>query len=205
MQAGNIYGDVHHHGQSAPAVEVRKGRFRRNARTTLSLIVGALCFGGIVLWQAVASDSFLDASPGSEPEPILSMVEYRLVPSSNPLTNDRDKIDLDTGCPGWGSSSAKVGRNRCGDLADLIAEDYGLHSPDDEPRLVPLAQGELASYNVCRGKFDNHGGVGVLRLADLRDGAELCVVTDKDNIAAVHVDPVTGEGELVVTYRLWKG
>lgn len=185
-----------------------KRKFFRDSRTALCVVVGIVCLGGIasapLLWPTAASDALPGPAP-SEPEPILSKAAYRLTPSSNPLTNDRDKIDLDTGCPGWGPSATRVGRNRCGDLADLIAEDYGLHSPDDTPRLAPLAQGEHASYTVCRRKFDNHGGVGVLRLADLPDGVELCVMTDKDNIAAVRVDSVTSERELIVTYRLWQG
>jgi hypothetical protein len=63
-----------------------------------------------------------------------------------------------------------------------------------------MAQADTAAQLRLGGR-----GVGVLRSADLRDGAELCVMTDKDNIAAAHVDSATSEGELVVTYRLWKG
>ncbi|MEU4804008.1 hypothetical protein [Actinosynnema sp. NPDC023587] len=171
-------------------------KLRRGWATYVAGAVAVLCVGALasanVLWPAAVP---------ADPEPVLVKTGYRLTPSWNPLTNNGDKVDLDTACPGWGSTKAKVGPKRCGELADLIAETHGLHAPDNAPRLTLLAQGEPASYAVCRAKRE---GVGTIRLPDLRAGVELCVVTDKDNVAAVRVDSVTAGGEVVLAYRLWR-
>ena len=139
-----------------------------------------------------------DSSVG-EPEPTMTKKGYRLKPSSDVRTNDIDKIDLDTGCPGWGPTSIPVGRKRCGELADLIVEPYGLHAPNDQPLLAPVDG--LATHTSCRDRTD---GVGTILLEDLHDGAQLCVWTDKHSIAAVHINSVTETGEVVIDYELWK-
>ncbi|ROP41955.1 hypothetical protein EDD40_7441 [Saccharothrix texasensis] len=138
-----------------------------------------------------------DTSIG-EPQPTMAKKEYRLKPSSDVRTNDIDKIDLDTGCPGWGPTSIPVGRKRCGELADLIVEDYGVHAPNDQPLLTPVDG--LATYTSCRDRTD---GVGTILLEDLHEGAQLCVWTDKRNIAAVHINSVAETGEVVIDYELW--
>ncbi|MFC6087791.1 hypothetical protein [Saccharothrix lopnurensis] len=74
-----------------------------------------------------------------------------------------------------------------------------MHTPDDHPALT-LVDG-LATYASCRGRTD---GIGTVLLEDLRDGAQLCVSTDKNNIAAVHVNSVTDTGELVIDYEIWE-
>jgi hypothetical protein len=187
-----------------------KEKLRYTPRTVYSAIVAVVCIGTIAaapaLWPTTTSDATPSSAPPntgsdvppSEPVPVLVKTGYRLAPSSNPLTNDGDKIDLDTGCPGWGPTSVRVGRNRCGDLADLIVETQGLHAPDDAPRLSPVDQ---ASYASCRDRDDH---VGIVRLTDLRHRTELCARTDKDNIAAIHIDSVSDNGEIVISYTLWK-
>ncbi|MFE2752268.1 hypothetical protein ACFXGA_09725 [Actinosynnema sp. NPDC059335] len=147
---------------------------------------------------ARTSEPVPDTSLG-ESEPIMTKTGYRLTPSSDPRTNDQDKIDLDTGCPGWGTTSVPIGRKRCGELADLIVETYGLHAPNDAP-LLSLVSGP-ATLTSCRDRVD---GVGTIQLEDLADGAELCVRTDKHNIAAVHVKSVDDTGEMVIDYEIWE-
>jgi hypothetical protein len=198
-------------------VGVIREKFRATVRTLGYSVVAAFSIVALVLsWLPAAKPSPSVAEPDStvashpsspaprssetEPVPSLTKTRYRLTPSSNPLTNDGDKVDLDTGCPGWGPTSVRVGRNRCGDLADLIVETSTLHAPNDKPRLSLVS--ERASYTGCHDRVD---GVGVIPLDGLRGGGELCVTTDKDNIAAVHVDPVGPDGSMVIDYQLWKG
>lgn len=131
---------------------------------------------------------------------------YSLVPSSDPFTNHLDKVDLDTGCPGWGPTGAHVGRNRCGDLADLILEMDELHTPRSEPRIVVLDGGTKASYHICREQVSNTEALrGNLPVDGLRHGMQLCVRTDQQAIAAVHVEKITTGPELTISFEVWKG
>ncbi|MGM1063030.1 hypothetical protein [Saccharothrix sp. Mg75] len=178
-------------------------KFRRTGRAITAAAVALACVGAVVaapwLWPTPAVAPGATPSGATPPDPVLTKDGYRLTPSSSPLTNHADKIDLDTGCPGWGPTGLRAGRSRCGDVADLIVETYGVHAPEDAPRLSVVDGG--ASYPVCRGRTD---GVGTVRLSDLRAGTELCVSTDKDNLAAVRVDSVGDGGEVVISYRLWR-
>lgn len=175
-------------------------KFRATVRTLIYSVIAVLSVVALVLTWLPAAAPSPSRSSVTEPAPALTKTRYRLTPSSNPLTNDSDKVDLDTGCPGWGPTSVRVGRNRCGDLADLIVENSSLHAPNDKPRLSLVSQ--RASYTGCHDRVD---GVGVVPLDNLRGGGELCVTTDKDNIAAVHVDPVGPDGSMMIDYRLWRG
>ncbi len=138
------------------------------------------------------------AEPVTEPEPFIRKSGYRLKPSSFINSNDRDKIDLDTGCPGRGATPHQLGPARCGELADLIVEDYGIHTPDSEPRITVLTG--PASYNTCHNRTD---GVGTVALDAITSDTELCVTTDKDNVAAVHIDTVDNNGDITLSYEVW--
>jgi hypothetical protein len=130
---------------------------------------------------------------------------YQLVPSSNPLSNHEDKVDLDTGCPGWGPTSVRVGRNRCGDVADLIIEAAELHSPNYTPTLALLGGATAATYETCRDSISSGlGTLGSIPLGDLAIGAELCVATDKGNVAAVRVDSVDPAGGIIISFQVWR-
>jgi hypothetical protein len=152
--------------------------------------------------STVVRDTSAVTPEGLRPHtPLLEKSGYRLTPSSDPLTNVGDKVDLDTGCPGWGPTGVRVGRSRCGDLADLIVEEHELHAPDHAPRLVLLKFGRKASEVACREQMAS--AVGAVRLAHLTAGSALCVRTDKDDIATVHVDSVAQD--LVLSFEVWPG
>jgi hypothetical protein len=56
------------------------------------------------------------------------------MPSSGLGTNDRDKIDLDTGQPGHGGAPIQFGPRREGDAAEIILEEDELHTIADAQR-----------------------------------------------------------------------
>ncbi|MFC6087790.1 hypothetical protein [Saccharothrix lopnurensis] len=67
--------------------------------------------------RANSSTGTLEPAPdmsGGEPEPLLRKKGYRLTPSSDVRTNDTDKIDLDTGCPGWERPPSRWGASGAG-------------------------------------------------------------------------------------------
>jgi hypothetical protein len=120
-------------------------KFRATRRTFGCSVLAVVCIVALVLaWLPTPTPSPVLSEPGStaesaqpsrtprptatERKPMLTKTRYPLTPSSNPLTNDGDKVDLDTGCPGWGPTSVRVGRSRCGDLADLIVETSSLNA-----------------------------------------------------------------------------
>jgi hypothetical protein len=180
-------------------------RWARILTTVIGMILAtAAIFVGWI--DAPAEDRQLSiASPASDPPLVVQKISYSLVPSSDPFTNHLDKVDLDTGCPGWGPTGAHVGRNRCGDLADLILETDELHSPRSEPRIVVLRGDAQASYRSCREQLSNTAALrGTLSVDGLRKGTQLCVRTDQQAIAAVHLEKVMTGPELVIAFEVWK-
>jgi hypothetical protein len=153
--------------------------------------------------QTAAPRSAPTTSEPQQPEPIVAKTDYQLIPSSNPLTNDADKVDLDTGCPGWGPTSIQVGRDRCGEAADLILEPTNLHTYEELPRLALLDRGQEASWAKCQEVVEaDTATIGSVQLSELRPGSELCVSTDKDHIAAVHVVSIDST-DLVIGFEVW--
>lgn len=143
------------------------------------------------------------AGDGTDGEPVMSSSGYKLRPSSETRTNDQDKVDLDTGCPGWGSMDILIGPQRCGEKAELILEEDTLHTPDNATPIVQPSGGTRANQAACRELLSKSGGPGEIPLSDLADGAELCVRTDKGRIAAVHVVSLTGSPVLTIDFEVW--
>jgi hypothetical protein len=144
---------------------------------------------------------------GSEPPPLLAKAAYSLTPSSDPLSNDSDKIDLDTGCPGWGPTRIHVGRHRCGELADLILEAHELHTPEYRPLMLKLPNATEASYVSCREAFmdDSSDSISRIPVNEIKAGINICVRTDKHSIAAVHMKRVESRphSNIIISYRIW--
>ena len=138
----------------------------------------------------------------SPPDKVIEKTSYSMVASSVPLTNDRDKVDLDTGCPGWGPTSIPVGRGRCGEVADLILEPDSIHTFEKDPLMALLDDGQQATWATCHDTLTaDTTTIGEVQLSELRPGSELCVLTDKDNVAAVHV--VDMSDGLVIGFEVW--
>ncbi|MGH3877360.1 MAG: hypothetical protein ACRDSK_10040 [Actinophytocola sp.] len=138
------------------------------------------------------------------PRTIQAKSAYQLSASSDPLSNYGDKVDLDTGCPGWGPMHPRIGPPRCGELADLIIESVYLHAPDYQPRLIALPNGQQASYDRCQDRLvPPTDATGSVELAALTEGAWLCVSTDQGNIAAIRVVG-NDTASLVVDFEVWK-
>jgi hypothetical protein len=151
------------------------------------------------------------ATGGVDDPPVKRQVESRtLVPSSNVATNDRDKIDLDSGCPGWGGMSPKVGPSRCGALADLIVDDDGVHNSNGRPSIVVLPSGSSSGYAACARAFDQEPSpmVSQVELGQIETGLELCVLTDEQEVSRVQLVDVQrglsgGLTSIKVTYIVW--
>lgn len=135
---------------------------------------------------------------------------YVLQPSSDPFTNTQDKIDLDTGCPGWGDMYPHIGPSRCGGLADLIVEQNKLHDANGQPNIIVMPPGVAGTYLSCRALLEAtpKNGVNSIQVSSLRDGEMLCVRTDIGNTAVVRLDKVTTNGAgqltaLTIDFEVW--
>lgn len=143
--------------------------------------------------------------------PLIERTGYLLSPSSVPITNDQDKVDLDTGCPGWGDMIPRIGPRRCGELADLIVDEEGLHTRDGGPHLLLPATGQAAEYDLCRAGLgaEPDQGVNQIDVGALTAAGSFCVETDRGNIAAVRVGKVTADAAehlaaLTIDFTVWR-
>jgi hypothetical protein len=170
----------------------------------------AVVAGALVV--APNDDDQPPASPStsSEPSPVVETRNYTLTISSFVDTNDQDKIDLDTGCPGWGSMRPRFGPSRCGELADLILDEEGLHSSDGRPTLVKLVSPSHAGYDDCQAALDDEPDHTVSRIDvdDIGGGSELCVRTDLNKVALVRIDDLAldalGQPQvLTISFTVW--
>jgi hypothetical protein len=148
----------------------------------------------------------LDAATGSdaaESEPAISSPNYRLTPSSSIFTNDQDKVDLDTACPGHGPTMPQVGPDRCGENADLILDAGELLTWERSPRVALLPAGERASQATCRKHIAQDDMVGSLEVEALKVGSELCVKTDKESVAVVRIEDLTKLPSIAISFDVW--
>lgn len=185
---------------------------RRKAWTvTGSAVIAVAMIVAVVLTLPVKPAGKLAAhgSPGqargngAEPVVIMSSPVYRLRPSASIRTNDQDKVDLDTACPGHGPTTPQLGPSRCGENADLIIEETELFTWKRESRLALLPAGEDASYATCVSYLVPAAVVSSVELTRLKPGSQFCVRTDKDSIAAVRVKNLTRTPELELSFDVW--
>ncbi|MBO0821012.1 MAG: hypothetical protein J2P26_09210, partial [Nocardiopsaceae bacterium] len=156
-----------------------------------------------------APASPVPASPAAA-TPAIQKTGYVLRPSSFFDTNTQDKVDLDTGCPGWGDMHPHVGPSRCGGLADLVVEDDSLHTADSRPDIVALPPGATANESSCRSLLSAtpNDAVYSIPATSLRNREVLCVRTDIGNTAVVHIRKVVtdGAGQLAavtIDFKMW--
>jgi len=123
------------------------------------------------------------SSPHSSTAAAGATQRHTLKVSNNPLTSDKDKIDLDTGCPGRGSQPQLV--NHCGRLADLILDPERLHTVDNDPRMLFIPAGASENPADCRRALDSEPDPrsGSIDLGRLVKGSAICMKTDEGNIA----------------------
>ncbi|MEU7832592.1 MULTISPECIES: hypothetical protein [unclassified Nonomuraea] len=166
--------------------------------------------GIAAVWTLVAPASPGPASakpPSPDPSSVAtSSNDYLLKPCSWTIVcNDGDKVDLDTGTPGHGSSSIQVGAAREGGLAEIILEDDHIHGPDTTRRFV-IAPGTAASADDCVNLLahENYRQLEV-RMDDLKQGAKVCVETNEKKVALVSVMRVSYEPvELEIAFTTWE-
>jgi len=73
----------------------------------------------------------------------------------------------------------RIGPSRCGELADVIVDEEGIHTAESRPRLISPASDTEAS-KVCRALLDERPSRAnaEIRAADRAPGGRLCVETD---------------------------
>ncbi|OLF07584.1 hypothetical protein BLA60_27085 [Actinophytocola xinjiangensis] len=145
-----------------------------------------------------------------EPRPAIATDTYVLRVSRMVDTNDEDKIDLDTGCPGWGDMWPRVGPPRCGELGDVVVDEEGIHTGDDKPRLLLLGRESAGGHTSCLAGLTDESArrVGKLPLASLGVGSEICVKTDFENTGLVRIKDIATDQngelrELTISYQVW--
>jgi hypothetical protein len=175
-------------------------------------VAASIALVAAALVAAPNGDNQSSASPstGSDPSPVLETKNYKLTVSSFVDTNDQDKIDLDTGCPGWGSMRPRIGPSRCGELADIILDEEGLHSNDGRPTLAKLVSNSHPRYDDCQAALNDEPDhtVSKLDVSDIGAGTELCVRTDLNRTALVHLEDLELDtaGQLAastISFTVW--
>jgi nucleoside phosphorylase len=173
------------------------------AITTLVLLSGA----------AVAFGERVPSLVGADPsgDPVVEQRGFRMRPSSFVDTNDEDKVDLDTGCPGWGSMGIKVGPPRCGELADLVIDGNELHSARGNANMIVLAATDAPRRATCAAAIARkpNNGVSTIAAKDLRARLTFCVDTDKRNIGLVRITAVDHDQldqvvSMTIDFTVWR-
>ncbi|MGH3942874.1 MAG: hypothetical protein ACRDTG_30480 [Pseudonocardiaceae bacterium] len=181
---------------------------------------GATASGPSPATTSSASDSPLTSSsdyPPSPtaaredaPQPFITKQGYVLRPSSSIATNDQDKVDMDTGCPGWGDMRPRLGPSRCGEQADIIADEEGIHTADGGPHLYTLAT-DARTFESCVAALNTEpdSGMNQLDVASLKVDDQICVRTDKRNIALIQIDAMTTDtlgqlAKLTIKFEVWQ-
>jgi hypothetical protein len=158
-----------------------------------------------------ATSSSSGAAANEPVKPFIEKKGYVLRRSSSIATNDQDKVDLDTGCPGWGGMHPRLGPSRCGETADLILDEEGIHPADGQPRFIELHSDAEGDYATCRSALTAvpSRSLNQLDVTALRSTDRVCVETDKDNIAFVTVYEVSTDAlqalqRLTIDFVVWR-
>lgn len=172
-----------------------------------------IALGVLVLATAALNFVFQSEPDGQaeeEPRPTTATDTYVLRVSRMVDTNDEDKIDLDTGCPGWGDMRPRIGPPRCGELGDVVVDEDGIHAGDRRPRLLLLDRESAGGYTSCLAGLTDESArrVGKLPLASLGVGSEICVRTDFENTGLVRIKDIATDQngelhELTISYQVW--
>lgn len=104
----------------------------------------------------------------------------------------------------------RLGPSRCGELADIVVDEEGIHTPDDGARFAVPAAGGPNPYQTCRDWLDRKPNQKVNQIDGERLVPQLiiCVGTDKQNIAVVQVerislDPSGRLTAVTIGFTLW--
>lgn len=177
----------------------------------VALIVGAIVISPHGRSGVAAGGPAPTVSGQGAPAPFITQQGYGLRPSSSIATNDQDKVDVDTGCPGWGNMRPRLGPSRCGEVTEVIADEEGIHTADGGPHLYPLAADAHPSFDSCVAALDAEldTGVNQVDIADLKVDDQICIRTDKRNVALVRVEAVTTDTlgqltKLTIGFTVWK-
>jgi len=188
-------------------------------RMGVAVVVVAVATLALV-WVVMSTESgSADAQAGGQPGRVIREVDsYSLVSAdeaslSNFCPKD-DKLDLDSGQPGYGGQT-QLGDylKRCrteGGLAELILERSELHTPDNSLLYRVMRDGRPASYDDCRKALDNPSELrSKLSVGELAAGTGICVRTDEGNVAFMRVHRVgtmrgSSESEAVIGFVTWQ-
>ncbi|GII65591.1 hypothetical protein Skr01_56760 [Sphaerisporangium krabiense] len=163
-------------------------------------------FAGVTLArdlsEPAAAPNASSAGPSPSPAVKVSRNSYTLHASSWISTNDRDKVDLDTGHPGHGRASLQVGPARDGGPAEIILEDDSIHGADPK---VSYTLTRATTYAACAAALAREGDhLTEIPLDRLGPGSRFCVTTDEKRLSLVRVVARNSEtAELVIAFTTW--
>ncbi|MFI6505898.1 hypothetical protein [Nonomuraea typhae] len=170
----------------------------------LLLLVAAGALGWV---QGLTSPPGADQS-GAQPAAHAVLVKrdsYALRPSSSVATNDEDKVDLDTGHPGYGRSTIQLGPARDGGPAEIILEDDHVHGFDKTAPFAPAPKGASTFQDCSTGLADQAARLARLNLSDLTEGSSFCVETSDKNISLVRIAKMQSDPVAVdISFVTWR-
>lgn len=191
-----------------------------SARRRIGVAVAIVAVATVVLvWVVLSTESVsADARTSGQSGKVIREVDsYSLVSAdeaslSNFCPKD-DKLDLDSGQPGYGGQT-QLGDyvKKCrteGGLAELILERSELHTPDNSRLYRVLPDERVASYDDCQKVLASLPELRArLSLGELTVGTGICVRTDEGNVAFIRVHRVgtaSGgtESEAVIGFVTW--
>ncbi len=128
-------------------------------------------------------------SPGGRSGDLPRNTEHTLKESNFVTTSKNDKVDLDTGEPGYGSMPQGAWNpDSGGRLADLIVEHDEVHTACRTPQMYLMTQGDAdAGVKACRRAVKSEVLSSSIRLAELTEGSVICVRTDEGLVARVEI------------------
>jgi hypothetical protein len=105
----------------------------------------------------------------------------------------------------------RLGPSRCGEESDAIVDEEGIHTADGGPHLYRLAAATQASFDSCVAALSTEPDTGVnqLDVAHLEVDDQICVRTDKRNVALIEIDAVAKDtfghlSTLTISFTVWK-
>ncbi len=112
------------------------------------------------MWLAVALKPESGGTRSAGASVVHEVDRQELQVSKGPLSCDKDTFDVDTKAPGHGGMPQVNARNHGGRRAELILDPERLHTPSDDPLLLPL-NGEEPAMIARMGSSRSYASVSL--------------------------------------------
>lgn len=198
---------------------LRKFAWIRRKMITISIVAAIIIAATLLVFKLSSKnpDTVEDGAPAlpstetpsatstDSPKFITTRVRYELNSSQAVLKLDsnRDKVDIDTGCPGAGTVSNPVDRSHCEKLeADLTLKNGTLYTSNQKSAIALLTGDTDATQAICNTRLADKSQLRQ-NVDRVQPTAELCVKTGKGNAAAVHVMDVR-DSYITIDFEVWR-